>query len=69
MNDEKEFYTVYEMAARVGRSAKTVYNWINAGNIPAYTRKDGNKECTLVSQADVDEFLRPQIAEAAKGGR
>jgi len=65
MNDEKEYYTVYEMAGRINRTAKTIYNWIEAGNIPSYTRTEGNRDCTLVCQEDVDDFLRPIITKTA----
>lgn len=67
VNDEKEYCTVYEMAERIGRSAKTIYNWINAGQIQSYERTEGNIKTTLVSQDDVDDFLRPEIKKTAKG--
>lgn len=65
MNDEKETYTVYEMADRMGVTPPTVYNWIESGLKHAY-RSKGLKSFKVVSQEDVDEFLREATTKAAK---
>lgn len=65
MNDEKEYYTVYETADRFSVSAKTVYNWIEKG-LPVATRREiGKKEHTVICPKDVNDFLRPGIVKDA----
>lgn len=65
MRVEKEFYTVYEMAERIGRSPKTIYNWIESG-LQSWRIKEGKKSVTMLKQEDVDDFLRPEIEKAKR---
>ena len=66
MNDEKEYYTVYEMAERSGVTPKTMYTWIQEKGLKSYTMTHGARTTTMLRQDDVDDFLRPEILEAAR---
>lgn len=65
MNDGKETYTVYEMADRMSVTPTTIYSWIKAGLEHTY-RSEGLKAFKVLSQEDVDDFLRKATSRTAK---
>ena len=65
MNDEKESYSVYEMADRMNVSHTTIYSWIERG-LKSSVQFHGLKKRTVLTQEDVDDFLRDAINEAAQ---
>lgn len=66
MNDDKDFYTVYEIASRHNVTHQTVYNWIKAGLKCTVRHDKGLKAFRVISDEDVNDFLRSRIEEATK---
>lgn len=66
MNDQKEYYTVNEIAERYSVSRPTVYTWIEKGLPHSIRREIGRKPCTVICADDVDEFMRPGIVSASE---
>ena len=56
MNDEKEYYTVYEMAAQMNVTPPTIYRWIDAG-LKFEKQHKGRVVRKVITMDDVREFL------------
>jgi excisionase family DNA binding protein len=56
MNEEKEFYTVYEMAAQMNVAPPTIYRWILDG-CKSQKQHVGRRVRTVLTMDDVNEFL------------
>lgn len=56
MNDEKKYYSVYEMARQMNVSSTTIYRWIDDG-LKAEKRARGRMVRLSMSMDDVNEFL------------
>ena len=66
MREEKEFYTVAEIAELYGVTRRTVYDWIEKGLPVSRRREIGKKEHAVITCDDVDDFIRPGIVETSK---
>lgn len=56
MNDEKEYYTVQQLAAEMGKSRTTIYRWFDEG-LKFEKKPDGRVVRKVVTMDDVREFL------------
>jgi excisionase family DNA binding protein len=59
MSDEKEFFTVNEIAAQLRVNAKTVIRWIQTGYLPGMRVGKHYR----ISRASYEEFLRRRSEE------
>lgn len=60
---QKEYSTVTQLAARLNRKPKTIYNWLCDGTCPiAYTVVHGKK---LFAEKDIQDYLSQNRVAAA----
>lgn len=57
MNDEKDYYTVAQMARQMGVTSMTIYRWIKAG-LKAEKRARGRVIGKHITMGDMNEFLK-----------
>ena len=56
MNQEKDYYSVYEMARRMNVTPPTIYRWIKEG-LKTTRQPNGRQVRHVVTDEDVNEFL------------
>jgi excisionase family DNA binding protein len=66
MDEQRDWYTVEQVAARLQVNPETVYRWIRAGEL-GYL--DLGRRAYRIRQADIDELERRRFKPAARPAR
>jgi excisionase family DNA binding protein len=61
---EETYYTLLEIAEKLKVSYRTVYRWVQAGELAAYKLKGGYR----VAERDLKEFLEARRTTRSKRG-
>jgi len=62
-----EYWTIDEVAEKLKVSTRTVYRWVDAGDLPVIKLTPGGRGNVRISEQDLREFLEARRSRRGSG--
>jgi excisionase family DNA binding protein len=66
-NVHDEYWTIGEVAEKLKVSTRTVYRWVDSGDLPIIKLTPGEKGNVRVSERDLEEFVEARRSRRGPG--